>query len=81
MRQFERLILEASGATHHPVVDHFRPDDTDHPSVVALAVRDADQSDALLTVTELSSVADKTVVHLVFISSQSQSFTNLCGDH
>jgi hypothetical protein len=35
--------------------------------------------DALLTLTGLSSAAEQAVLHLVFLSSQSQSFTNLSG--
>jgi hypothetical protein len=37
------------------------------------------KSDALLTLTGLSSLADKTVLQFVFLSSQSQSFTNSLG--
>jgi hypothetical protein len=37
------------------------------------------KSDALLTLTGLSSLADKTVLQFVFQSSQSQSFTNSLG--
>jgi hypothetical protein len=37
--------------------------------------------DALLTLTELSLLADKAVIHLVFLSSQSQSFIRCRADH
>jgi hypothetical protein len=37
--------------------------------------------DALLTLTELSLLADKAVLHLVFPPPQSQSFTDCPADH
>jgi hypothetical protein len=49
------------------------------PDVEGLVNPVLNKIDALLTLTELSLLADKAVLHLVFLSSKSQSFTNLSG--
>src|ERR1700733_5809515 len=39
MRQFQKLVLEASGAALHPILDQVRPHELDHPCIV-VAIRE-----------------------------------------
>jgi hypothetical protein len=51
------------------------------PDVEGLVNSVLNKIDALLTLTELSLLADKAVLHLVFLPPQSQSFTDCPADH